>query len=199
MQMGIRYWAALLSLSAGAIAADSPRYTESGDLLRPENYREWIYLTSGLGMTYGPAAQLSPNPMFDNVFVEPSAYRSFRETGKWPDKTVLVLEIRHSESHGSINKAGHFQTGIRAVEVAVKDEQRFPDKWAYFGFEASNGIAPPTGKLFGKNAGCNACHGANGAVENTFVQFYPTLLEIARKKGTLKASFQMTASDPLNH
>ena len=28
---------------------------------------------------------------------------------------------------------------------------------------------------------CQACHGKNGAVENTFVQFYPTLIEMARK------------------
>jgi len=199
MQMHIRYWGVLLSLSAGAIAADSPRYTESGELMRPENYREWIYLTSGLGMTYGPAAQLSPDPKFDNVFVEPSAYRSFRETGKWPDKTIFILEIRRSQSHGSINNGGHFQTEVRAVEAAVKDERRFPDKWAYFGFELSGGVVPATGKMFGKNAGCNACHSANGAVENTFVQFYPTLLEIARQKGTLKASFQMTASDSAIH
>jgi aspartate oxidase len=26
----------------------------------------------------------------------------------------------------------------------------------------------------------------NAAVDNTFVQFYPTLLEIARQKGTLR-------------
>ena len=35
-------------------------------------------------------------------------------------------------------------------------------------------------------AGCNACHNKSGAVENTFVQFYPTLLEVAQAKGTLK-------------
>lgn len=184
--MAFHHWAALLASGVAALAADAPRYTQSGDLLRPENYREWIYLSSGLGMTYGPAAQLSPNPSFDNVFVAPEAYRSFLQTGKWPDKTMFVLEIRRSESLGSINNGGHYQTGVRAVEVAVKDEQRFPDQWGYFGFEVSNGELAPAGKLFGKNAGCNACHSANGAVEHTFVQFYPTLLEIARAKGTLK-------------
>jgi hypothetical protein len=72
-----------------------------------------------------------------------------------------------------------------ALEIAVKDTKRFSDGWGYFGF---NGTAQ-TGSLFGPNAGCNTCHNKNGAVENTFVQFYPTLIEIARSKGTLKPSY----------
>jgi hypothetical protein len=36
-------------------------------------------------------------------------------------------------------------------------------------------------------ASCYACHSTNGAVDNTFVQFYPTLLDVAREKGTLRA------------
>ena len=71
------------------------------------------------------------------------------------------------------------------MEVALKDTARFSDQWGYFGF---NGSAT-TAKQFGESAGCNACHSKNGAVENTFVQFYPTLLDIARAKGTLKPSY----------
>ena len=39
----------------------------------PTDYREWVFLSSGLGMTYGPAgpADASGNPRFDNVFVTP--------------------------------------------------------------------------------------------------------------------------------
>jgi acyl carrier protein phosphodiesterase len=33
---------------------------------------------------------------------------------------------------------------------------------------------------------CNSCHSQHGAVEHTFVQFYPTLLEFARQKHLLK-------------
>ena len=33
---------------------------------------------------------------------------------------------------------------------------------------------------------CTQCHTKNGGVEDTFVQFYPTLLPIARAKGTLR-------------
>ncbi len=44
--------------------------------------------------------------MFDNVFVNPSSYKAFLETGSWPDQTMLVLELRGAGSNASINKSG---------------------------------------------------------------------------------------------
>ena len=38
-------------------------------------------------------------------------------------------------------------------------------------------------------ADCYACHLKHGAVDTTFVQFYPTLLEIAKKKNTLSPAY----------
>ena len=174
----------LLIICAAAILA-APEFTSDGQLKRPSNYREWIYLSSGLGMVYGPAAKANPNPSFDNVFVEPAAYREFMATGKWPDKSMFVLEIRRGRTEGSINKGGNFQGEVAATEVSVKDVARFPDGWGYFDFPRN----ATTAKVLGPQAGCNACHNPNGAVENTFVQFYPTLLEVARQKGTLKPSY----------
>jgi hypothetical protein len=175
----------VMCLTASAQTTIEPRYTADGQLMRPDNYREWIYLSSGLGMTYGPAASANPaNPLFDNVFVTPAAYKSFQTTGTWPDKTMFVLEIRSAATKDSINNGGHFQDQVTAVEVEVKDEKRFPNKWAFFGFGASATSARP----LPDNAGCQACHSANGAVDNTFVQFYPTLAPIAKSKGTFKTT-----------
>jgi YHS domain-containing protein len=161
---------------------DGPQFTPDGQLIRPKNYREWIYLSSGLGMTYGPAAEAArdSNPAFDNVFVNPAAYRAFLETGKWPDKTMFVLEIRASESKGSINNGGHYQSGMVTIEAEVKDEKRFPGKWAFFGL----GKTAAQAKMMPLSAACYSCHAEHGAVDNTFVQFYPTLLEVAKSKGT---------------
>ena len=164
---------------------DGPQFTANGELLAPKNYREWIFLSSGLGMTYGPAAQADQgNPKFDNVFVNPSSYRAFLETGRWPDKTILMLEVRRSVEKGSINNGGRYQDEIVALEATVKDEARFPQKWAYFDLGHA-GKAPP----LPATSRCNSCHGQNAAVENTFVQFYPTLLEIATRKGTLNSAY----------
>jgi hypothetical protein len=164
------------------LRAEEPKFTADGKLEFPADYREWIFLSSGLGMTYS-SAETSPNPRFDNVFVEPSAYREFLKTGKWPEKTMFVLDVRASATEGSINKGGHFQQGPARVSVEVKDSKRFgADQWAYFAI----GENRQPGERLPKSAGCFACHSANGAVENTFVQFYPTLIDVARSKGTLK-------------
>jgi tetratricopeptide (TPR) repeat protein len=194
----MRYWVLSIMVTGFAIAAAVPTYNEKGELIRPTDYREWVYLTSGLGMTYGPAAALARNtpPLFDNVFVTRESYRAFLESGKWPDKTMFVLEVRYSQSHGSINKGGNFQTDIAAIEMAIKDEQKFPEKWAYFDFPSRGGIAAASAKSLPKGAGCFACHTANGAVDNTFVQFYPTLLEVAQAKHTVKASFHPWTPSP---
>lgn len=165
-------------------SANLPVYAPDGNLKFPANYREWVYLTSGVDMSYSPNMDMG-HSMFDNVFVNPEAYKSFLQTGTWPDKTMLVLEARMAGSKGSINKNGHFQTGnIMGREVHVKDEARFPGKWAFF--NAEDGV---TGKLLPHEMDCYSCHEQHGAVDTTFVQFYPTLLEIAKKKNTLSAAY----------
>lgn len=157
----------------------------------PANYREWVYLTTGLDMSYNPAGQAANHSMFDNVFASPAAYKAFVQTGKWPDKTVLVLEVRGAKNRGSINQRGSFQDGdVMGVEVHVKDEARFSGKWAFFGF-GQNG-APA--KMIPQTADCYSCHADHGAVDTTFVQFYPTLLPIARTKATLAAGYLKEAT-----
>ncbi len=161
-----------------------PEYTSDGQLKFLEHYRDWVYLSTGFDMSYNPAMRMGHH-MFDSVFVNPEAYRAFLETGTWPDKTVMVLEARMAQSQGSINKAGNYQgTEVMAVEVHVKDESRFPDKWAFFPFDDSK-----TAKMIPTSANCYSCHSAHGAVDNTFVQFYPTLLPIAKTKGTLSKAY----------
>lgn len=179
-----------------ALAASSytPAYAQNGDMLPPTNYREWIYLSTGIDMSYAPkTAEMQGHSMFDNVFVDPQAYRSFLATGTWPDKTVMVLEAREARSKGSINQQGHYQgTEVMGMEVHVKDEARFPGKWGFFDFDktTSNGTLIPGG------ASCYSCHAAHAAVDTTFVQFYPTLLPIAQKKGTLSEAYLKEEAAP---
>jgi cytochrome P460 len=173
----------LVMRAAGEAMDDGPQFTADGQMRFPKDYREWVFLSSGLGMTYGPAAaKTRDEPRFDNVFVNRSAYKSFLASGRWPDKTVFILEIRKSQSEGSINKGGHFQTSTAAIEVHVKDEKRFKGDWAFFGF----GAGKETAKQIPTSASCYSCHRDSGAVDTTFVQFYPTLLDAARANHTLR-------------
>lgn len=177
-------------LSGQTMPSSVPDYTSDGQMKLPENYRHWIYLTTGFDMSYNPALMSMDHHMFDNVFVNPEAYQSFLQTGTWPDKTVMVLEARKAEGKGSINQKGNFQgTEVMGLEVHVKDEARFPGKWAFFGFDGGK-----TAKMTPTTANCYSCHAEHGAVDTTFVQFYPTLLPIAKQKGTLSEAYQKEAT-----
>lgn len=166
----------------------NPVYTEDGQLTLPEDYREWVYLSSGFDMAYSPMAM--DHHMFDNVFVEPGAYKAFLATGTWPDKTMFVLEVRGAMDKGSINKSGHYQgTEVMGREIHVKDSAKLQG-WAFFGFGTGK-----TAKMIPRAAECYSCHAAHGAVDNTFVQFYPTLLPIATAKGTLSAAYKAESGE----
>jgi len=177
---------AFLQAAAPEAGSGKPQYTSDKQLLRPENYREWIYLSSGLGMNYSPVS--SDHKMFTNVFVPQWAYSEFVKSGKWPDKTVFVVEERGSETRGSINKAGQFQSDLMGIGVEVKDAS-FPDKWVYFNFDQDSKSAQANPK-----SACWQCHEDHAAVEHSFVQFYPTLKPVAKKFGTYKEA----AENPTN-
>jgi hypothetical protein len=180
-----------LGIHAQRGSADGPQWASDTELLRPDNYREWVFLSAGLGMTYNDPATAKPSstPSFTNIFVNPPAYRKFVETGTWPDGTIFVLEARSSETVGSINKGGRFQTALRGIEAEVKDTKRFgPDGWRFFLFGGGEKAKTQTGPQ-PKDSNCNTCHSEHGAVDNTFVQFYPTLVEVARQKGTVRGGF----------
>lgn len=189
-------WISLLVLAvsnaAPATLADtrpdtSASFTADGRLKAPADYREWIFLTSGLDMSYRKDSAMD-HSMFDNVFVDPQAYRSFVQTGTWPEGTMIVKEGRTASEKGSINKSGKFQSGeAMGVEVHTKDSRRFATGWGFFFFESVR--SEPT-QMIPTAAPCYSCHRQNGAVDSTFVQFYPTLMSIATRKRTLSPVYQ---------
>jgi Cytochrome P460 len=168
-------------IGAQAPSPEAPAYTAKGELVAPAHYREWIYLTSGVDMSY-TSSTITSHSVFDNVFVNPSSYRSFLATGTWPDKTTLVLEFRDAESPISINKRGHTQsTAVTSIDIHVKDN----GTWTFYDL--------PTGAMtatkISRPADCYTCHESHAAVDTTFVQFYPTLLPLAKSKNTLSPAF----------
>jgi Cytochrome P460 len=169
----------------------TPEYISDAQLKLPENYRDWVYLTTGFDMSYTASSNMPDHHVFDNAFVNPDAYKTFLKTGTWPDKTMLVLENRDAHGKGSINQHGNYQGDLIGLEIHIKDEARFPGKWAFFNFGKSN-----TGKLLPASADCYSCHAAHAAVDTTFVQFYPTLLPIAQAKSTLSPAYLKEVNSP---
>lgn len=169
-------------------ASDGPTYTVDKQLVFPEKYREWVYLTSGLDMNYNAKADASGMSMFGNVFVNPSSYREFLKSGTWPDGTTVLIENRGAIHGGakqaSLNKHGLSQTEeYMGMEVHVKDAS-LPGGWGFFTFDGTK-----TAKMIPRPASCYTCHEAHAAVDTTFVQFYPTLLPAAKEHGTLSKAF----------
>ena len=174
-------------------AAEPLQYTSDQRLVIPADYRQWVFLTSSLDLNYDhpvPGAS-SDHSMLDNVFVNPSAYAAFVKTGTWPDGTILVKENRIAASAGTLSKSGKFQTEVMSMELHVKDAGRFAEKWAFF---VSDGKEPGTYEH--PRESCYSCHAAHGAVDTTFVQFYPTLLSIASAKGTLERAYLKERAAP---
>lgn len=177
--------AALAQTPAAPADTGAPRYDDQGRLIPPTDYREWVFLSSGMDMSYSDAPAMEGAHMFDNVFPPRAAYAAFKRDGKWPDKTVLILENRGGATKGSINKRGQFQTGeTMGLEAHVKDEARFKGSWGFFGLSSGRPAA-----MIPYAAACYACHQDHAAADTSFVQFYPTLLPVAEKLGTLSEKY----------
>ncbi len=170
-------------------ASDQPRYDEEGKLIPPtlEEYRKWVFVGASLGLGYSDDAtgitkeesarnqtQTARAGNFHNVYINPSAFKHFSDTGKFPQKTVLVMDVfeaKQKEPQGVVDR-GHFPGTRLRFEVAVKNKDR-PDgsdtDWAYYTFfDNTPSHAAP-------NASCYDCHKKHADTDNVWTQFYPIL------------------------
>lgn len=177
-----------LLLALAAASCQAQQYTKGGELVLPKDYRQWDYLSSSVGMNYPAEEGPGGHAMFGNLFVQPTALKHFENTGTWPDKTVLLMEVRdvgHAAADDSfLGKNAQFQTDVMGYEAHVKDSSR--GGWAFYSIRKD----ATSGKAFDKTAKCFSCHADHGAVDTTFVQYYPTLIDAAKKHGTYKDSSQ---------
>ncbi|REK17916.1 MAG: cytochrome P460 [Planctomycetota bacterium] len=149
-------------------------FDSEGHLLRPTGYREWIYVGTPLtpnDMNHPQAAF----PEFHSVYIHPDAYRAYRKTGAFPDRTAIVKELASVGSKQASSGNGYFMGEFTGLEVAIKDQTRFADEpgnWAYFSF----GHAYPLAHTAQAQAttSCNTCH-ATANEDYVFTQYYPVL------------------------
>lgn len=181
----------LCTFIVAAHAIDSALQPEK-TLSIPASYREWVYMTSGIDMTYAASGAVGltqeHHSVFDNVFVNPEAWQSFKQTGHWPNGTTFVLENRTAEENVSINKGGHTQSSnVSGLEI----HQKRNNEWAFYvrGNDGAEHLVP-------KSASCYTCHESHGAVDTTFAQFYPTALPVAKEKNTLSEAYRTELSAP---
>lgn len=173
------------SKSPQPATAEKPAAVFEGQdtLLRPEGYREWVFVGSSTGLNYSPNPAPSSSTSgtdFKNVYINPSSYREFVKTGKFPEGTVMVLEIAQAANKNEPGLQGSFASRYVALEASVKDSKRFPGCWAYFGFTERDGSLKAKAQPFPDSA-CLSCHQVKAATDRVFTQFYP-VLNAARAK-----------------
>lgn len=193
------YRIALSALAAGAVmsvctvasagSVKHAKFTSAGAAKMPENYREWVYVGTPLtpnALNGGEAAF----PEFHNVYVEPSAFKHFKKTGKWADGTQIVKELvtvraNNNAENGSsqeVSGRGYFQGEFSGLELTVKDSKRYKDEpgfWAYFSFGHQPEPYNKTAEAFPAES-CNACHAASADTDFVFTQFYPVLRAVQK-------------------
>ena len=171
LPLGLFAGLAVLAGPPGDVEAE-PRFTAANELRRPEGYREWIFVGSTLGVSYNEKAPA--NPAFHNLYINPRAYRDYKQSGRFPEGTIIAMENLSAAQQTSIARHGQYQDQATGLEAAVKDSNRFPEQWAYFNFTRRGQDPAPTAKAFPK-ADCWDCHHQHGATDNVFTQFYPML------------------------
>src|SRR5258708_26617822 len=178
-----------LTPKAEAQFADEPRYTSSGELVLPSGFETWVFVGSNLGLSYAPdaaAAAAAPPPrperqQFHNVSINKAAYDYFLANDRFPDKTVLVMQVFEAadKEPKDVLASGVFNGRRVALEVAVKNASRPDGKttpWAYYNFtdpsDRSKVLA--SAPAFPDQA-CANCHQRHASIDNVWVQFYPAL------------------------
>lgn len=161
--------------SSRAPQAVMPQYDKTGALLLPEDYRRWVMVGAGLGLDYGDGP--ADHEMFSHTLMEPTAYRSFIETGKFREGTMLALILQGPGEKVLPARRGRFANDVHGVEMAVKDSAHTPEGWAYYGFGGMGSIRHTATAQ--PKATCFSCHAEHAARDHVFLQFYPLLTEAA--------------------
>ena len=179
--------AALMVAAVHTAQADKtgwgPKWTSDGNLKLPTNFHEWVYLGSPL-TPHALNGGAAPFPEYHNVYVQPEAYRAYRQSGKWPEGTIMLKELqltrpaKHEDgSSEEVSGRGYFPAALNGIDISVKDSRRFADTngWGFFNFGHH---APPyakTAAALPKDA-CAGCH-IQHADNMVFSKFYKPILD----------------------
>ncbi len=165
-----------ISVAAGEGAVPKPAFNAEGELIRPEfRFREWVYI--GTPLTPNDLnPPVAPLPVFHTVYIHPDDFDYWKNTGTFPDGTVIAKELVLVGSNQAVSGTGYFMGEFAGLEITIKDSKRFKDEpgyWAYFSFGHSYPLADSATPF--PTEACNACHETSAADDFVFTQYYPVL------------------------
>jgi hypothetical protein len=159
------------------------KFNKNGELIRPEGWREWIFVGSPLTPNSQNGGE-APFPEFHTVYIDPESWEHYKRTGEFREGTMFAKELTLVGDTSATSGKGYFNGDLQGFEIAHKDSRRYsnePGGWAYYSFghkpEPYNNStsALPT-------AACAACHTGAAAQDMVFTQYYP-ILNAARGAG----------------
>lgn len=188
-------WVALHPFAglAQAQSASDPQYTSNGNLVHPKDFHGWVFVGSNLGLGYDKevaanTVREAARPQlgeYHNVYLKPDDYQAYVRTGRFPDRTVLVMDVYTAQQRDAkgVVTAGSYNGQSLGVEVSVKNANR-PDgsktDWAYYDFidRRGGGKNLPADAKAEPDGDCYACHKAHAGYDNVWVQFYPVIRDV---------------------
>jgi hypothetical protein len=182
-----------LGTAARSQKVDDPQYTPSGDLVLPSGFETWVFVGTNLGLSYTPGAAAAaaapppraPTQQFHNVSINRAAYDYFLANGRFPERTVLVMQVFEAANKepSDVLASGVFNGRRVGLEVAVKNSSRPDGKmtpWAYYNFTNPSDRNKAASATAFPDQNCANCHQRHASIDNVWVQFYPALRDARR-------------------
>jgi NADH:ubiquinone oxidoreductase subunit len=126
-------------------------FNDKGEAALPRGYSSWVHAATAwepITTTLLDGTE-TKTPEFHNLYVEPTAYRGFMQTGKWPEGALMVKEFSFTSTEEKNCEGppayvcevwfgkGIFQHGFIGIGVMLKDSKRYPNEpggWVYFSY-----------------------------------------------------------------
>ena len=153
---------ALMSMPTVVRAEPVAHFTGDGALLRPDGYREWVFI----GATVQPK-EINPTapyaPGIKRTYMDRESFAHWKKTGAFRDGAMIVQERVKEKREEFMNAEGYFEGETLGLQVMVKDPKRFPDTvWGFFSYGKPpwlEKVWPVPGMGETDCAGCRACQG----------------------------------------
>jgi len=153
-------------------------YNEKGELLRPKDYRSWVFAGSATTPKFLDSTALFPD--FQNVYIDPVSFEFWKENGYFREGTVMVKELLWATDKRILPIGqGFVQGDAYDVAVTIKETIKYPNVpggWEYFHFGQNEvGDYPEASGVVGLSLGCVACHSSSEAGYGPFPELYAPL------------------------
>lgn len=153
-------------------------YNDKGELLRPKDYRSWVFAGTVTTPEVLDTSALFPD--FQNIYIDPVGFKFWKKNGYFDEGTILVKELLRATDRRKLPIGEGFVQGkIYDIAATIKDTIKYPNVpggWEYFDFsEQPNGEFTAVAKPVGNMLGCIACHSQAEAGYGPFPELYAPL------------------------